>query len=238
MDKELIKKYLSMFQVTLIILVVTLVISIALLCSILPQVSTLFASKSKLAETQNQLTQKQNELQSVKEEIERKKNEVLDTSDLRAFYKNIKNTGNSSSEILADEIKEIHDLISYYGIKVYKENNEYDIESDPFYAADKNAYSICRMNIELFSTYMKFQSFLSDIYKHPHFLDIESIEVNPYKKDKTILNIKLSLVLYAEKSTGSSPDAPATPTVQAGEGEAIPPAPGAESLDLNIELPE
>ena len=34
--------------------------------------------------------------------------------------KNIKNVGNSTSDILAGETQEINDLIKYYGLKVYK----------------------------------------------------------------------------------------------------------------------
>ena len=58
--------------------------------------------------------------------------------------------------------------------------------------------------MELFATYMKFQSFLKDLYKHEHFVNMQTIEIMPYKKDKSILNIKMKLSLYAEKDNNAN----------------------------------
>ena len=69
---------------------------------------------------------------------------------------------------------------------------------------------------------------MKDLYKHEHFLDIQSIEVNPYKKDKTILHIKMDLNLYAEKDPN------------AGASREVPPSSKSDSDasadDLNLDL--
>lgn len=227
LDVELLKKYLLMFKIPLAIVVVAILVSVGLLCKIVPDTITLLGNQKTLKEKEIQLNTKQNELDSAKRQKENAAN--LDTGglELKTFYRDIKNTGNSTSDILAGEIQEINDLIKYYDIKLYKVNYNYDIEDDAFYKAKKDQYSVCQMQLELFGSYMRFQSFLKDLYKHEHFLDIQSIEINPYKKDKSILSIKMDLSLYAEKgeNTGGSTEIPTDNPVKNGSGE-----------DLNIDL--
>ena len=76
---------------------------------------------------------------------------------------------------------------------------------------------------KFFGSYIKFQSFLKDLYKHEHFLNIQEIEINPYKKDKSILHIKLILSLYAEKDPN------------AGQSREVPPTQN-NSSDINLDI--
>ncbi len=226
MDSELIKKYLDMFKVAIAIVVVALLASIFLLTQIIPQTISYFGNKTKYADSENRLAAKKAELETAKKNKERQ--EKLDSAgiEVKAFYRDIKSTGNSTADILAGEIQEINDLIKFYGIKMYKVNYNYDPAEDIFFKEKKDTYGVCKMNMELFASYMKFQSFMKDLYKHEHFLDIQSIEVNPYKKDKSILNIKMELSLYAEKDAN------------AGESREVPPSKGdnSSSNDLNLDL--
>ncbi|MCM1009637.1 MAG: hypothetical protein NC390_02000 [Fusobacterium sp.] len=226
MDSELIKKYLDMFKVAIAIVVVALLASIFLLTQIIPQTISYFGNKTKYADSETRLAAKRAELETAKKNKERQ--EKLDSAgiEVKAFYRDIKSTGNSTADILAGEIQEINDLIKFYGIKMYKVNYNYDPAEDIFFKEKKDTYGVCKMNMELFASYMKFQSFMKDLYKHEHFLDIQSIEVNPYKKDKSILNIKMELSLYAEKDAN------------AGKSREVPPSKGDDSSsnDLNLDL--
>ncbi len=229
MDSELIKKYLDMFKIAIIIVIVAVLVSIGLLTQIIPQTISYFGNKNKYADTENRLSAKKAELETAKKNKARQEKMDKEGIEVKAFYRDIKSTGNSTADILAGEIQEINDLIKFYGIKMYKVNYNYDPADDVFFKEKKDVYSVCKMNMELFASYMKFQSFMKDLYKHEHFLDIQSIEVNPYKKDKSILNIKMELSLYAEKD-GS-----------AGESREVPPSKGDSSsddgnLDLNLDL--
>lgn len=230
MDTELIKKYLYMFKITLAIVVVAVLASIFLLSKIIPETISYFNNKTKLEETAKNLDLKKAEFASAKKARERQ--DALDAQGikLKAFYRGISTAGNSTSDILAGEIQEINDLLKYYGIKIYKVNYNYDPADDTFYKEKKDLYSVCNVNMELFASYMKFQSFIKDLYKHEHFLDIKGIEINPYKKDKSILSIKMDLSLYAEKdpSAGKSREVPVTPSSDSGSGD--------DSLDLNLDL--
>lgn len=229
MDSELIKKYLDMFKIALAIVVVAAVASIFLLTKIVPETIAFFGNQNKFSETETKLSAKQAELETAKRNKEKQNAKNTEGIELKSFYKDIKSIGNSTSDILAGEIQEINDLIKYYGIKMYKVNYNYDPADDVFFKEKKEVYSVCSVNMELFASYMKFQSFLKDLYKHEHFLNIQTIEVSPYKKDKSILNIKMDLSLYAEKDPN------------AGASREVPPSKGDSSsdngnLDLNLDL--
>jgi len=203
MDKELVKKYLVMFKVSLTIVGVTLVIAIILLSIAVPKMLGSFQNMKKLQESNASIVQKRTEIQRLKDSIAQEKAAKLPDDEMKVFYKDIKASGSLSADILAGEVQEINDLIKYYGMKVYKVNYTYDDENDTFYKGQKEKYSVCKVDLELFSNYMKFQGFLKDLYKHKHFLDIQSVEIKPYKKDKSILDVILVLSLYAEKGGAS-----------------------------------
>ena len=178
--------------------------AILLLTLTVPRIATYSQNSKKFKEVQTSIGQKQAELAKLKDDIAREEAEKLPDNEMKVFYRDIKNTGSITSDILAGEVQEINDLIKYYGIKIYKVNYTYDPEEDTFFKGKSDKYSVCKMDLELFSNYMKFQGFMKDLYKHEHFLDIQSVDVVPYKKDKSILNIKLTLSLYAEKD-GAAP---------------------------------
>lgn len=230
MDIELIKKYADMFKIALAIVVVTILASVFLLTKIVPESIAYFGNHTKYAETDNKLAAKKAELETAKKNKAKQDARNAEGIEIKAFYKNVNGIGNSTSDILAGEIQEINDLIKFYGIKIYKVNYTYDPADDPFFKEKKDVYSVCKMNVELFATYMKFQSFLKDLYKHEHFLNIQAIEVNPYKKDKSILSIKMDLNLYAEKdpNAGASREVPPSSKKSDDSGDI--------NLDLDLEI--
>ena len=53
--------------------------------------------------------------------------------------------------------------------------------------------------MEMIGNYSNYDNFLKEMYKHEHFLDIQSAEIVPYKKNKRILLINFKVKLYAKK---------------------------------------
>ena len=53
--------------------------------------------------------------------------------------------------------------------------------------------------MEMIASYTNFDNFIKELYKHKHFLDIESFEIVPYKKNRKILLINFKLKLYSQK---------------------------------------
>lgn len=230
MNMEVIKKYLDMFKVSLAIVVAAVLVSIGLLIKIVPETIAYFGNNSKYSETETKLAAKKAELETAKKNKAREEARAKEGIEVKAFYKNTNGIGNSTADIMAGEIQEINDLIKFYGIKMYKVNYSYDPTDDIFYKEKKDDYCVCKMNMELFATYMKFQSFMKDLYKHEHFLDIQTIEVNPYKKDKSILHIKMDLSLYAEKDPNAGANREVPPSSKSDKSA------GNNSEDFNLDL--
>jgi hypothetical protein len=85
-------------------------------------------------------------------------------------------------------------------IKTRSVKYKYDEQTeDNFYKSSNGKFSVCQLDMDMIATYTNFKNFMKDLYKHEHYLDIASIEVVPYQKNKTILLVKLQLKLYAEK---------------------------------------
>ena len=76
---------------------------------------------------------------------------------------------------------------------------EYDPKDDNFVKNVADKYNVAKLNVEMIGTYKDFEGFLKELYKHEHFLDISSVEIVPYQKDRKILIIKFQLKLYAQK---------------------------------------
>ena len=218
-DKDLVMKYLLMFKISAIILCVTLVVAVLLLVFTIPQIGNFFRNSKNLKDAKASILQKEAELAKIKDDIAKEEAEKLPDNEMKVFYRDIRNSGSLTSDMLAGEVQEINELIKYYGIKIYKVNYTYDNEDDAFYKGKKDKYSTCKVDLELFSNYMKFQGFLKDLYKHEHFLDISTIEVKPYKKDKSVLNVKMTLSLYVEKEGSSSTESNSNVSETSGGNE-------------------
>jgi Tfp pilus assembly protein PilO len=88
-------------------------------------------------------------------------------------------------------------------IKARSFKYDYDPEDDNFVSHVGDKYHVCRISAELIGTYTQFESFLREIFKHEHFLDISSIEIVPYQKNKRILLINMQIKLYAQRDPSS-----------------------------------
>jgi hypothetical protein len=62
----------------------------------------------------------------------------------------------------------------------------------------------------LIGTYTEFENFLRELFKHEHFLEISSIEIKPYQKNKRILLISMQVKLYAQRDPSSIVETPDT----------------------------
>jgi len=104
---------------------------------------------------------------------------------------NLREEASTSSEILT--------LLRENLIKTRSIKYEYDPQSDSFVRNVPSEYHVAKLDTEMIGTYKNFESFLKELYKHEHFLDISNIEIVPYQKDKKILLIKFQLKLYAQR---------------------------------------
>lgn len=116
----------------------------------------------------------------------------------KPFYKPVM-TGLDTEAVIAGEFAEILQLVRANQIKVRSIKYEYDPSDDAFVQGAGSQYNVARLNMEMIGNYTNYDNFLKEMYKHDHFLDIQSAEIVPYKKNKRILLINFKVKLYAKK---------------------------------------
>lgn len=116
----------------------------------------------------------------------------------KPFYKPVM-TGMDTDAAIAGELEEIIQLIRANKIKVRSIETLPDPGDDNFVQGAGNQYNVARLSMEMIANYVNYDNFLKELYKHDHFLDIESVEIVPYRKNKKILLIKSHLKVYAKK---------------------------------------
>ena len=92
---------------------------------------------------------------------------------------------------------DILEMIHSNSIKIKKMDYVYNPEDDQFVEHGKGAYFVSDINLELVSNYVNLGKLIQNIYQYPYYVKINSIDIKPYKQDKSILITKLSVRLYA-----------------------------------------
>lgn len=103
----------------------------------------------------------------------------------------------STFALLLDDVIEI---LRKNHIKTHSIRSVIDPEDDVFIKGDKAHYSANKLDLKIITDYSDFNAFLEDIYRYPYLININTIEVYPYIKNKRILLVNLEMTLYAEKS--------------------------------------
>mgnify|MGYP002869956371 CR=1 FL=1 len=195
MDNEKLKQ----FGIPLLILLATVVALVMLVPKVSTNITEYQRTKSEIADKTTQLQQKQEQLEAAKreKEAEKKAQKNNKATALKPFYKAI-DSGLDTEAILAGEFAEILQLIRANKIKVRSIKYDYNPEDDNFIKGDRNKYKVARLNTEMIGNYKDYDNFLKELYKHEHFIDIQSVEIVPYRKNKKILLINFKLKLYAQ----------------------------------------
>ena len=195
MDSEKLKQF--MVPIALLVLVVVGIGYTA------PKICENYQSyTSAVAEVQTKqasIQEKQNKLEQYKQKEQATKNKEKENEKIgKPFYKPVM-TGLDTEAVIAGEFAEILQLVRANQIKVRSIKYEYDPSDDAFVSAAGTQYNVARLNMEMIGNYTNYDNFLKEMYKHDHFLDIQSAEIVPYKKNKRILLINFKVKLYAKK---------------------------------------
>ena len=108
-------------------------------------------------------------------------------------------TGMDTQAVISGECAEILQLARANQIKIRAIKHEYDPQDDAFVKGAGDKYNVGRLSMEMAGNYSNYDNFLKEMYKHEHFLDIQSAEIVPYKKNKKVLLINFKVKLYARK---------------------------------------
>jgi predicted Holliday junction resolvase-like endonuclease len=195
MDNEKLKQFLVPILL-LVVLVATLVLGGK---KIYEKTSEYRGLKQEIETKNSTIKEKEATLEEYKKkEQEEKAKEKDSANSQKPFYKPIE-SGLDSESVIAGEFAEILQLIRANKIKVRSIKYNYEPKDDNFYINAKEKYNVARLELEMISSYSDYDNFLKELYKHDHFLDIQSAEIVPYKKNKKILLINFKLTLYSKK---------------------------------------
>ena len=196
MDNEKLKQ----FGLPILILFLTFVILFVLGPKVYTNFQQYQTSKTEITDKTIQLKEKQELLEATKKEKEAEKRAnkaAKKDREIKPFYKTIE-SGLNTEALIAGEFSEILQLIRANKIKVRSIKYDYNPTDDKFVQGNKSKYNVARLNMEMIANYKDYDNFLKELYKHEHFLDIQSVEIVPYRKNKKILLINFKLKLYAQ----------------------------------------
>lgn len=198
-------KELEKYKELLMYLGLILVVAVALFKQIQPKfVSTidLFGQVKTQTEVASSIS---SQLSIAKEKAERKKKlRMLDDMTKKIYEPNGGATDSESTFALV--LDDVIEISRKNHIKTHSIKSVVDPEDDVFIKGDKAHYSASRLDMKIISDYTDFKGFLTDLYKYPYLINVNSVEIYPYQKNKRILLINLSITLYAMKSSEETAD--------------------------------
>lgn len=103
-------------------------------------------------------------------------------------------TETSFSTIFDDVIN----MAKYNNIKIYAIQYTYNPPEDEFVKGAAGKYNVCQLDMQIVVDYQDLESFLRELYKYPYLINIDSIELSPYPKNKKILLTNLRVKLYSQ----------------------------------------
>jgi len=155
--------------------------------------------KAEIVTKNESIKEKQAKIEEYKKrEAEEKAREQQNKDSGKPFYKPVME-GLDTEAVIAGEFAEILQLVRVNKIKVRSIKYDYDPKDDAFVNGAGDKYNVARLNMEMIASYANYDNFLKELYKHEHFLDIQSAEIVPYKKNKRVLLINFKVKLYAKK---------------------------------------
>lgn len=190
---------LKQFLIPLLIVIATFALAIFIGMKLFNNITEMIDLRGQITTKEQELTEKKNKLEELKkQEAEEARKLAESASKSKPFYKPAA-SGMNTEAIIAGEFTEILELVRANRIKVRTIKYEYNPSDDAFVKGAGNKYKAARLNMEMIANYTSYNNFLKELYKHDHFLDIQSVEIVPYRKNKQILLINFKLKLYSQE---------------------------------------
>ncbi len=193
---EKLNSFINNFKSVVIVLVAGLVVFGFVLSRVVPVAQNIIKADADYKSAQTSLADKKRTLESLQAKSKESKTEKV--VQLKNFYKPIEQ-GLNSENVISEAFAHILEIMNDYSIRARSIQYEYQPQDDNFVINASDKYNVATLNAEMIGTYKNFESFLKELYKHEHFLNIASVEIVPYPKDKKILVVKLKVRLYAQK---------------------------------------
>lgn len=191
---------LKHFFIPLVIVIASVALAVYFAMQLVENVETMITKRQTIESKEKELAEKRTKLEDLKKQEEEENRKMQErASKSKPFYKPTA-SGMNTEAVIAGEFTEILELIRANKIKVRSIKYDYNPADDEFIKKAGAKYQAARLNMEMVATYTDYNNFLKELYKHEHFLDIQSVEIVPYRKNKQILLINFKLKLYSQKT--------------------------------------
>lgn len=184
------------FQIAIAIFAGAIILFIGLIVQTVPEFNKLSTIKEEIIAKTDAVAAAESKLADLQNSM--KKQEENNDITEKAIFKPI-TAGLDSESAISDEFGEILQLMRENKIKARSVKYDYDPQDDNFVKGAPDRFHVCKITSEMIATYEQFENFIRELYKHEHFLDISSVEIVPYQKNKRILLINLEVKLYSQK---------------------------------------
>ncbi|UKI42223.1 MAG: hypothetical protein L6V95_04460 [Candidatus Melainabacteria bacterium] len=74
-----------------------------------------------------------------------------------------------------------------------------NLTDDVIITNDPNSFNACGVKLSLIGSYLEFQKFLNELFTYPYLVNMNTIDISPYQRDKRVLIIDVTLHMYAKK---------------------------------------
>lgn len=105
----------------------------------------------------------------------------------------------NAEDVFTVPFEDVVNMAKYNDVKIFSVNYTYNPADDEFVTQSSSNYNVCQLDMELVSDYQNFGSFMQELFKYPYLINIDTIEMIAYPKNKKLLLIKLKLKLYTKK---------------------------------------
>lgn len=203
------EKYSRYYGVMLFVAVVAAVIYFAY-SLVYPQIEKYNTAKQTVETTSQQLDEVKARVANIKSKLKVLKDSSVSVQ--KKVYAPIEGElGNDNDSLFFTLYNDVLDMLHANSVKIKAIDYVYNPAGDKFVDHGKGQYFVCDVNLELVSNYANLGKLIQEIYQYPYYVKISSVDVNPYKKDKTILLTKMSLRLYSSTEPVAA-EAPAVET--------------------------
>lgn len=167
-----------------------------LLMKIIPNITELVRTEKRIKTRTVELQKVTTKLEKIKKEaIENKKNVE---ERVKEFYKPEINFETNDMEYLL-MVDDIVDMIKDSGVKIYALDYNYEVNSDDIVSQSGGKYMGCQLTLSLIGNYNQLKNLVIQFIKYPYLITINSIEIEPYEKDKKTLLSVIKITIYTEQ---------------------------------------
>ena len=167
-----------------------------LLMQIVPQITLLVRTEKLIQKRTLELEKITAKLEKIKEEQKTKQKDIAEM--VKSIYKPEIRFDTKDMEFLL-MIDDIVNMIKDNNVKIYALDYNYDVQGDEIVSQSAGKYIGCQLTFSLIGNYNQIKNLIMDFIKYPYLITLNSVELEPYSKDKKLLLSLVKITIYSEQ---------------------------------------